>query len=514
MSKDADKGEGLAARLQAFVSRVTHMAGVNDLAAIKLEASQLDSEWQRLREVQKTAQSSENLAGRREYDEWVAELFRLTDAATPRENLLRAFADRFAAIHAVNRDGPWIVVLEAEFPREEGSTPIYRGFYQRGAHPDQWKRFCEQLPKQADDPLLARVFKERKHLDQWYLPYFAGVDYQGLFDGLIDTKKRFNGEPNLWLSAQPLFGDSPDGHAVFVLYPNRGRIFDLYTPPGATQDMRLLVVLAAMYRQLEVQIKNLAVYVERARRDLINQLAPGLLHHELYSLSHDLRSQAREHHTTLKHITGEWAVPGLDVEAASANVLTRLARSIEDTTEAFLNLERRGPVSESALDRLVFDALQLSKVRVGKVGVKMEARRETFRGLALRNDHTLLVHSLLNLLTNAAHAFADGKTPSPRRIAIRVAEIGDHLALDVLNNGPAIPAEIRERIFERGYTTRPQGHGQGLYLSRLIARYAGGGLDLLADEAVPEGYTVCFRLRFASIHDIKEEIGNELVRAT
>lgn len=133
-------------------------------------------------ETQKTAHSTENLAGRREYDEWVAELFRLTDAATPRESLLRAFADRFAAIHAVDRDGPWVVVLEAEFPREEGSAPIYRGFYQRGAHPDQWKRFCEQLGKQADDPLLARVFKERKRLEQWYLPYFVGDDYQGLFD--------------------------------------------------------------------------------------------------------------------------------------------------------------------------------------------------------------------------------------------------------------------------------------------------------------------------------------------
>ncbi|MDP2833813.1 MAG: sensor histidine kinase [Pseudomonadota bacterium] len=513
MSKDAEKGEGLAARLQAFIARVAQTAGANDIAAIKLEADQIESEWRQIREAQKTAHSNESLAGRREYDEWVAELFRLTDAATPRENLLRAFADRFAAIHAVDKDGPWIVVLEAEFPRE-GGAPRYRGFYQRGAHPDQWKHFCERLEKQGEEPLLAHVFKNRKRVEQWYLPYFAGSDYLGLFDALVDTKKRFRGEPNLWLSAQPLFSEWLDGHAVFLLYPNRGKLFDLTPPPGGGQDLRLLEVLAAMYRQLEFQIKNLAVYVERARRDLINQLAPGLLHHELYSLSHDLRAQAREHHTVLKQLTGEWAVPGLDVEAASALTLNKLARSIEDTTEAFLNLERRGPVADSTLDRLVFDALRLSKVRLGKVGVSVEARHDNFRKLTLRNDHTLLVHSLLNLLTNAAHAFTDGNTPPPRRIAIRLAESGEHLVLDVLNNGPAIPAEVRERIFERGYTTRPQGHGQGLYLSRLIARYAGGGLELLPEEGLPDGLTVGFRLRFVRFHDIREEIGNELIRAT
>lgn len=513
MSKETEKTEPLAARLQAFVVRVSNSAGAQDLASLKLEAHGLEAEWQKLKEAQKAAHSNESLAGRREYDEWVAELFRLTDAATPRETLLRAFADRFAGIHNVGREGPWIVILEAEFPRE-GGAPRYRGFYQRGAHPDQWRRFCERLEKLTEDPLLSRVFKERKRLEQWYLPYFSGSDYLGLFDGLVGTKKRDQGEPNFWLSAQPLFGEWADGHAVFILYPNRGKLFDLYPPPGAPQDLRLMEVLAAMYRQLEYQIKNLAVYVERARRDLINQLAPGLLHHELYSLSHDLRAQVMEHHQALQEIAAEWAVPGLDNEVARASTLSKIARSIEETTEAFLNLERRGSVAESTLDRLVFDALRLSRVRLGKIGVKVEASHDAFRKLSLHNDHTLLVHCLLNLLTNAAHAFTEGGGSDSHKIAIRLAEESEHLALDVLNNGPAIPVAIRDRIFERGYTTRRHGHGQGLYLSRLIARYAGGSLELLPEESLPEDYKVGFRLRFIRFHVVKEEIGGELIHAT
>lgn len=509
MNKEIDRGEGLAAKLQAFIAWVAHTATSHDIPAIKREAQKLDNEWRQVKETQKAAQSNESLAGRWEYDEWVAELFRLTDAATPRETLLRAFADRFASIHGSDKDGPWVLVLEAELPRETG-TPNYRGFYQRGIQPDRWKNFCERLKKLGDDPLLARVFKERKRLEQWYLPYFAGADYQGLFEGLVDTRKRY-GEANLWLSAQPLFGEWNDGHAVLLLYPNKGQHFDLYPPPGGAQDLRLLEVLAAMYRQLDYQIKNLAVYVERARRDLINQLAPGLLHHELNALSRNLREQAREHHAVLKQLAAKHELPGLGVEAESAENLGQFAKGIEDTTEAFLNLERRGPLSESSLDRLVNDALRLSKVRLGDAGIRVTASHDKLRLYSLRNDHTLLVHCLLNLLINAANAFLEGRTPPPRHIDIQAREEGVHLLVDILNNGPAIPEAIREHIFERGYTTRPQGHGQGLYLSRLIARYAGGSLELLPADALPSGFAVGFRLRFTRFNDLDKEIGRELL---
>jgi hypothetical protein len=516
VSKDSDESGSFAERLQSFLTWTTQVAGAHDMPTAKLRAAKLLDEMKRLRETKAPGLPSA-FAGRREYEEWATELFRLTNSVTTRENLLRNFADRFAAIHGAGKDGPWVVVLEAEFPRGDGK-PIYRGFYQHGFHPEQWRQFCAALDARADDPLLRKVLQRRERIEQWYLPYFAGTEYLGLFDAPVDTKKRFRGEPNFWLSAQPLFGEWPDGHAVFLLYPNQGGIFEMHAPPGAAHDSRLLEVLATMYRQLEVQIANFAVYVERARRELINQLAPGLLNHELFALSHDLGKQAGEHQWALKQIAAEWAVPGLDTEVAGANGLTRLAREMAETTEAFLNLERRGPVGETRLNRLVFDALRLSRVRLGKIGIKIDARHDGFRDehgqdLVLRNDSTLLVHCLLNILLNAADAFVEGQTPAPRRVAVRLAETGDFLAVDVLNNGPPIPAEIRERIFERGFTTRPLGHGQGLFLARLIASYAGGSLHLLGDAELPPSYAVGFRLRLARVHEMKGEIGRELVRA-
>jgi two-component system, LuxR family, sensor histidine kinase DctS len=91
---------------------------------------------------------------------------------------------------------------------------------------------------------------------------------------------------------------------------------------------------------------------------------------------------------------------------------------------------------------------------------------------------------LLNLLNNALAA-VQGR-PSPR-VAVTVDCVsGDQefLVLGVEDNGPGVPAEIRDRIFQPFFTTKPvgQGTGLGLSISRGIAESHGGTLNL---ESVP-----------------------------
>lgn len=61
-------------------------------------------------------------------------------------------------------------------------------------------------------------------------------------------------------------------------------------------------------------------------------------------------------------------------------------------------------------------------------------------------------------------------------------------------SGPPIGLTRRERIFEKGVTTKPfgQGHGIGLYICRLIINLLGGRIELAPpDDALP----VAFHLR-------------------
>ena len=86
-----------------------------------------------------------------------------------------------------------------------------------------------------------------------------------------------------------------------------------------------------------------------------------------------------------------------------------------------------------------------------------------------------------NLIDNAMDAILSGKSPQK----ILTVEIGERLqdfTFRVENTGPEIPEDLRERIFERGFTTKSSGRGLGLSIVREILRENGGDIRLFSDE--------------------------------
>lgn len=83
--------------------------------------------------------------------------------------------------------------------------------------------------------------------------------------------------------------------------------------------------------------------------------------------------------------------------------------------------------------------------------------------------------ALIYLITNAMDAVRDLPT---RLIKVRVRGVENGVAIEVWNNGPTVPEEDYERIFEPFYTTRNEDHvGLGLTVARDIARLHGGNLS-------------------------------------
>src|SRR5258706_16478403 len=68
----------------------------------------------------------------------------------------------------------------------------------------------------------------------------------------------------------------------------------------------------------------------------------------------------------------------------------------------------------------------------------------------------------VNLLLNAAHAIAEGR--SDGEIAISAKTVDETVVVEVVDNGSGIPAAILPRIFEPFVTTKPTGAGVGLGL--------------------------------------------------
>jgi signal transduction histidine kinase len=72
---------------------------------------------------------------------------------------------------------------------------------------------------------------------------------------------------------------------------------------------------------------------------------------------------------------------------------------------------------------------------------------------------------LLNLLKNAAQAMAGNPRQTSPTITLRLREEEQWLRLEVIDNGPGMPAEVRRRLFEPFFTTKPVGMGTGLGLA-------------------------------------------------
>ncbi len=94
--------------------------------------------------------------------------------------------------------------------------------------------------------------------------------------------------------------------------------------------------------------------------------------------------------------------------------------------------------------------------------------------LILYADEQLTSQVILNLLKNAVQATAGGAEP---RIAVTAScPSGEQVRIEVTDNGPGIPEEVLPQIFVPFFTTKEDGSGIGLSLSRQIMRLQDGSL--------------------------------------
>ncbi|MFB6263465.1 MAG: sensor histidine kinase, partial [Bradymonadaceae bacterium] len=93
----------------------------------------------------------------------------------------------------------------------------------------------------------------------------------------------------------------------------------------------------------------------------------------------------------------------------------------------------------------------------------------------VRGDENRILQVLLNLGLNAVAAIEDRGT-----VEFETFTKGDQVAVRVVDSGPGVPTEIRDRIFEPYFTTKAEseGTGLGLFVSRQIVREAGGEIEL------------------------------------
>jgi signal transduction histidine kinase len=92
----------------------------------------------------------------------------------------------------------------------------------------------------------------------------------------------------------------------------------------------------------------------------------------------------------------------------------------------------------------------------------------------------------LNLLRNAMEAMPDGGAIRIRSAEMRGAE-GHWIQIHVQDDGPGVPPELRDRIFQPYFTTKPSGVGLGLALAHATVEAGGGRLHLERRSELEKG---------------------------
>jgi two-component system sensor histidine kinase FlrB len=209
------------------------------------------------------------------------------------------------------------------------------------------------------------------------------------------------------------------------------------------------------------------VLLTRQQRLLtLGELAAGLAHQIRTPLAAALLYASQ---MTLPNRTGEDLARCGEKTVGSLKQLDKL---VNDMLAFAHGGAARETVSVSALLEQVAQWLR----PVLRAGIRLTIRTEA-PDLMVRASAPSLVSAVLNLATNALQA-----ATADLDLELLARRSGDRAQIVVSDNGPGVPAQIRERIFEPFFTTRARGNGIGLAFVRSTIEAHHGSVRL-ADSA-------------------------------
>jgi PAS domain S-box-containing protein len=261
----------------------------------------------------------------------------------------------------------------------------------------------------------------------------------------------------------------PDGGTRWIA--SQGRVaYDTIGRPVLIRGASREVTARKQAEQETLHLQNEIAHVGRV--SMMGQLASALAHEINQPLGAILRN-AEAAELFLQH-----ASPDLD------EIRAILADIRQDDLRAGAVIDRmRGMLKRHRLDRqslevgdLVGDVVAL--VRVDAAARQMMLQVDLPGGLPpVRGDRVHIQQVLLNLVLNGMDALTGTSPPHDRRVRVTARrDAAQAVEITVGDSGHGIPADALERVFEPFFSTKANGMGMGLSISRMIVEAHGGRL--------------------------------------
>lgn len=253
------------------------------------------------------------------------------------------------------------------------------------------------------------------------------------------------------------------------------------------ESSRIDILLSASYATIKgkevkiISLSNINSQLTENQEESWNKLTRVLTHEimntitPIISLSDTLNKCAVDDRLDSNYISG------LETISSSSKGLLSFVESYRSLTRVAAPIRKSFLVSELA-ERV----LQLTAPYTTEAGVETAFVEKT-EDVLLWADENQIAQILINLVKNAAQAGAT-------RIEISAdLDSLENVVIEVTNNGAPISKEGQAEIFVPFYTTKQEGTGIGLSLSRQIMRLHNGTLALTRSDATATTFTLNFR---------------------
>jgi PAS domain S-box-containing protein len=307
-------------------------------------------------------------------------------------------------------------------------------------------------------------------------------------------------------AVERLIGQSPKalvGNTVEQVFANgAGEIVDAVRSRRPWRD-HVVTIRNAAARQIRARVSvepdentsgsNLGTLITLRDADTRSQLAAQLdISSRLAALSRLTSGVAHEIKNPLNAIALHLEVLKSRLEDAEpeVGVISREIKRLDNVVKTFLNFNKPLELKLNSLNltALVEDVATLVAPDAKSKGIAVETDLDS--GAWVSGDQDLLKQAVLNVVVNAMEAMLDGG-----RLRIRTGIAGSESVITVADDGPGIPPEARDKIFNLYFSTKENGSGIGLAMTFRVIQMHGGTIDFVSEP----GKGTSFRLRLPAL---------------
>lgn len=327
------------------------------------------------------------------------------------------------------------------------------------------------LPIEEKESIVGRVVLEKR-------PY---VIHDALNDPRVNTelKKMFNIKS---FAAAPLIG--------------KEKVWGVITADNLHSDRKItegeVEALAAFANQAGLAVENASMYerLKKSSKELEEQLLQSSKLAALGQLSAGVAHELRNPLTSIKILINSIiskAEPKESIKEDIAVIESEIER-MNDIIKQFLDFSRPGLlcISSVNVNFILKDTLNLMayELKEQNISVSMKFGEDIPK---INADSGKLRQVFLNVILNSVQSMPEGG-----KVSLKTERSNQYVKIIVKDTGSGIPGEIKDKLFEPFFTTRKEGLGLGLSITKRIIDNHNGSIEI--DSEVGKGTTVSIKL--------------------